>query len=51
MRQFKLLGLLALLLFVTATFAQDDGADGDEEKGEECEEAWDYVEFLKESVK
>lgn len=59
MRQFTLLGLL----FIAAlAFAQDEpinadveadgaAAAGDEEPKEECEEAWDYVEFMKKSLK
>lgn len=58
MRRFALLGLLILLLNVSV-FAQDDGeapaADGEgegKEGGEEeCEEAWDYVEFMKANLK
>lgn len=65
MRQFSLLGLLALFFFVSVTFAQDDEAapadgaapadvaaeDKPANATEECEEAWEYVEFLKENVK
>ena len=62
MRQFSLVALLGLLLFAGVALAQDDAAaapvdqDGEEyEEGEggeeECEEAWDYVEFMKANVK
>lgn len=34
-----------------AADADADGGDGSGDKEEECEEAWEYVEFLKESVK
>lgn len=30
---------------------EGEGGSGDGEKSEECEEAWEYVEFLKTSVK
>lgn len=55
--------VIALLLFVTTTFAQDDAAaaapaedaaenaGGDENKEDECEEAWEYLEFLKAEIK
>jgi len=55
--------VIALLLFVTTTFAQDDAAaaapaedaaenaEGDENKEDECEEAWEYLEFLKAEIK
>ncbi len=56
MRQFT---LLALLLLSGLALAQDDpAADGAEEGAEEgdgaeeeCEEAWEYVDFMKASVK
>ena len=61
MRQFTLLGLLGSFLLLSAVLvgAQDDagaeadgeGSGGGEDKAEECEEAWEYVEFLKTSVK
>ena len=63
MRHFSLLGLLAMFLLLSTVAAQDDanadeapadgadGAEGDDKAAEECEEAWEYVEFLKESVK
>lgn len=55
--------VIALLLFVTTTFAQDEpaaaapaedaaeNAEGDENKEDECEEAWEYLEFLKAEIK
>jgi len=55
--------VIALLLFVTTTFAQEDAdaaapaedaaenAEGDENKEDECEEAWEYLEFLKAEIK
>ena len=64
MRQFSLVALFGLLLLAGVALAQDDaaadaapaadgeGGEGEEgAKEEECEEAWDYVEFMKASVK
>ena len=48
---------LAILLLLGLGWAQEeaaeDNAEGDNEKedGEECEEAWEYLEFLKSDVK
>ncbi len=60
MRSLALLGLLILLLNVSV-FAQDDAeapaadgaGEGENKEGgeEECEEAWDYVEFMKANLK
>ncbi len=66
MRQFTLLTLglllLANLAFVAAQEDADaddgadanaaEGGDGEEEGGEEpCEESWEYVEFMRDSLK
>lgn len=34
-----------------AADAPEDGAEGDDAKEEECEEAWEYLEFLKSEIK
>jgi len=59
MKPWKVLGFsLALLLLLGAAVAQNEGATDEEsaegkggEAPEECEEAWDYVEFMKASLK
>ncbi len=58
MRQFTLLALL-LLSLSGLVLAQDEpegdaaeeGGDGAEGEEEECEEAWEYVDFMKANIK
>ena len=41
----------AATLFCVAAQDEGSGAQGESSGAEECEEAWDYVEFLKSEIK
>jgi hypothetical protein len=53
----RLISIFSLLLLLGLVLAQDEpapaeeGAEDGKEKKEECEEAWEYLEFLKAEIK
>ena len=62
-KKMRTIFLIGILLFISSvTLAQEEDAAapaggevddtaGEESKAEECEEAWEYLEFLKTSIK